>query len=97
MKEYELLSEYTHESVEGNFDTLFTVTSHKTYELLDLEFCRKRVNELFDFMIAKKRFDKLHEESKRKLKYGMNGFDLEGHMFETLDEVEHALRNKAFL
>jgi|SRR5579885_2042141 len=97
MKEYELLSEYSYEDLQGYADTMFTTLSNKTYELLDVPRCRNAFKIIFDFIETKVRFDSLHRDSKGLLKYSAKGFSLNESTFETLDEVEHALKNKAFL
>ena len=99
MKEYELLTKYHYPegAIEGPFDVMSQALYTKSTNLLNLDECRARTNEIFDYLELKKRYDSLVEESKGKLQFTKEYFDLLKHQFQTLDEVEKALKNKAFL
>lgn len=96
-KEYHLIADYDAEEVGNIFYTLHIAITQKNTELLNLEACQTQVNEAFRAIACKKRFDQLNDESKTLIKYSMNGFIVDDHKFETLDEVERAFKLKAFL
>ena len=96
-KEYIAISEFDAEEAGNVFYSLHTAIAQKNWDLLNLEECKAQAVGVLEAIALKIRFDKLCDQSNGKLKYGIGGFDLDGHKFETLDAVEKALKNKAFL
>lgn len=96
-KEYELVSDFDESELSGVFYTVQTAIEQKAWDLLDLESCTEKVNEALRAIACKKRFDQLNKMSNTAIKYSMDGFILDNHKFETLDEVERAYKLKAFL
>lgn len=101
MKEYEAISIIDTGTYSNTFskalEMIGTSITHKNYHLIDIEAARAKVEETFAAIKAKKRYDALFIVSKGKLTYDASGFIIGDHKFETLDEVEQALNNKAFL
>ena len=96
-KEYELVSEFDKAELSGVFYTIQTAIEQGSYDLLDLESCKAKVDEALRAVACKKKFEQLNEMSNTAIKYSVNGFMLDNHKFETLDEVERAYKLKAFL
>lgn len=96
-KEYELVSDFDKTELSGLFYTIQTAIEQGSYDLLDLDATKARVDEALRAVACKKKFDQLNEMSNTAIKYSMNGFMLDDHKFETLDEVERAYKLKAFL
>jgi hypothetical protein len=99
MKEYQLLYKfrYSPNLMEAPFDVISQVLYGKSTHLLKLKECREHVNKIFDYLELKHRFDALEEAANQTLIFTNECFKLDLHEFETLDEVERALKNKAFL
>lgn len=99
MKEYELYYKYEYgiNRVEGSLDVLSQAIYTGALGLLDLEKCRSSINELIDFLKIKIRFNSLNDQLNNTLICHKNKFEFGGHKFETLDEVEKAIKNKVFL
>ncbi len=101
MKEYQLLMKFDEdndgEDVADGLYAIHQALSSKQMSILDVAACRDRINTVFDYVEVRKRFDKLREEINGGLSFDKNGFKLFKSTFETLDEVEKALKNKAFL
>lgn len=82
----------------GNiFNHLNSAVSNHTTDMLDIESCRGIVNDVFDYFILKRKFTQLSMEVNGKLTFENDKFKIDNHEFQTLDEVERAVRNKAFL
>ena len=82
----------------GNiFNHLNAAVSNNTTDLLDMDSCRDLVNDVFDFFSLKRRFNQLSMKLNGKLTFENDRFKIESHEFQTLDEVEKAVQNKAFL
>lgn len=101
MKEYELLLKFDDdgggEDVEDVVYAIHQVLSNNQIGILDIAACRAKMNTVFDYIELKQRFDKLREVAPQNLAFEKSGFRLFKSTFETLDEVEKALKNKAFL
>lgn len=100
MKEYQLLLKFNPEDGEDVEDVVYAihqVISNRQLAILDIKACRDRMNVVFDYIETRKRFDKLREAINNKLSFDNEGFHLLKNTFESLDEVEKALKNKAFL
>lgn len=95
--EYELVSDYDKDELSGVFYTIQTAIEQENYELLDLDACKGKVEEALHAIACKKRFDYLNKISDTAIKYSRDGFMLDNHKFETLDEVERAWKLKAFI
>lgn len=95
--EYELISDFSAEETGNIFYALHIAISQKNWDLLDLEACSGQVNEALRAVACKKRFDYLNAISCTAIKYSVDGFLLDNHKFETLDEVERAWKLKAFI
>lgn len=105
MKEYELLQKYNNheEKLYANgdhvrcFELLKDLLSHgKGYEFLNLPVLRKKTEEILQFLDLQQKYILLHEKY-NNISLDNQGFNLDGHRFDTLDELEKALKNKAFL
>jgi hypothetical protein len=100
MKEYELLMKFDEHEGEDIADAVYAihqVVSNRQGEILDVAVCRAKMSMIFDYIEVKKRFDKLRIEINDDLSFDKKGFKVVNTKFQTLDEVEKAIRNKAFL
>lgn len=78
-------------------EAVVSALSNKHCDMLNIEAVKIRVAEAMQALEIRARYDELVQKSKGKLTCDNSGFDLDGHKFESLDEVEKALNNKAFL
>lgn len=97
MKEYELLHKYRGKSqIEGPFEVVSMALYQKRTYMLNVANSRNTCNELFDYIEILNRYETL------RMQFGDIDFD-DKHFFvgdsefQTLDEVERAIKNKAFL
>lgn len=100
-KEYMLLTYYSSYSNKNRINSLYNFISNSLennhWSLLDLESIQATINEHFKFLFLKKKYTRLFILSKNILNYDYEGFHINEHIFETLDEVEKALANSSFL
>lgn len=100
-REYEALSlydDYSGKSIlKASIELLSHSLSYNSLTMIDLPLVKESVNRLFDFLEIRQRYEKLKIQSVAALSFDKDGFHLDGHTFHTLDEVERALKNKAFL
>ena len=79
----------------------FELMSHSitegSWSFVDLKSAQESIDQDFKYLLLRKHYNGLRIASKDKLTYDDYGFHLDGHDFETLDEVHDALCNKAFL
>jgi hypothetical protein len=92
-KECELVHDFDNDEISSVFYAINVAIEQNNWDLLDLELCKVKVNEAFRALDCKKRFDRLRPV----VRCNKHAFTLDDHEFETLDEVERALKNKAFL
>lgn len=86
-------------------DNTYHINTHIDFDpidLIDVERLKLQYEEVLEYLIVKKRFRKLSLLFKGKLSFhrnllNENCFDVDGHVFKTLDEVEKAYNNRAFL
>ena len=100
MKEYEfviMMSEGYGNRFSKALEAICSAISNKHCDMLNLPAAKLRVEEAMHAIEIKIRYDYLLSRAKSKLTCNSSGFDLDGHKFETLDEVEKAIDNKAFL
>jgi hypothetical protein len=81
----------------NKFDSLEKVSTNGDIEVLDVLTIRTTLNEICDYFLLRQRFLKLNDQSKGHLTLVDDGFKLYDATFTSLDEVERALVNKAFL
>jgi hypothetical protein len=78
-------------------DAIVSTINNKLYDMIKLEVVKSKMDEIFEALELKVRYDHLNSEADGKLMCNRTCFELNGHKFETLDEVAKALENKAFL
>lgn len=100
MKEYEVL----HSILQGYgnryskaLEAVVTALNNRYFDILDLEAVKRRVAEAMEALEIKMRFDILNCKVNDKLICNNTDFELNGHKLDSLDEVEKAINNKAFL
>lgn len=71
--------------------------SSEIVELLDLELCTNSINDIIKYLYLKKRYVILKSLAPGKLSVSKDGFKLYDNTYMTMDEVERAFKNKAFL
>ena len=71
----------------------------QTNRILNLEEIKKSFDEIYQFLSIQKRFEELRELHTLSLDIYHDGFYFTNatHKFQSLDEVERVLKNKAFL
>ena len=101
MKEYEfvmaMLEGYGSNRFSKTLDAVASAINNKQVGLLNLSVVKSKVEDALMALEIKIRFDALNEVVKGKLTCTSSNFELNGHEFQTLDEVEKAIENKAFL
>ena len=95
--EYGMLCSFPSErSTAKMFSLMSTALADSTWELLEIDTAAEVFSGVFKYLSISKRYRDLQSQS-QELSYSADGFHLGEHIFETLDEVEKALKNKAFL
>ena len=99
MKEYLILKryEYPDKPIESPFDLVSQALYTKSVNLLNLNLCKVEIAEVFDYIDLRSKLEYLQIISENKILVTFTGFEFEGFKFETLNEIEKALKNKAFL
>lgn len=100
MKEYEVVSimcEGYGNRYSKMLDVVVSTINNKHYDMLKLDVVKSKMDEVYYALELKVRYDTIYETSNGKLTCDKSGFDFDGHKFETLDEVEKAIKNKVFL
>lgn len=103
----DMTKEYNILSVGGSYSTKNKMTGVYAFvssaleadqvDLLDLNTIQTSVNDHFKFLFLRKRFNTIRASSPVSIDYDHDGFHVKDSTFETLDEVEKAISNKAFL
>lgn len=100
-KEYGLLVYYNKYNNQNKMNSLYSFMNSSLengqWTFLDLNQVQKNINEHFQYLSLRKRYSELLIESKNILVYDHEGFHINEHTFETLDEVQRALNQKMFL
>ncbi|SRR5258706_15619918 len=94
---YRMAQDYHSGNSPKVFFLMYSGLEDKTIGLVNIEETQVRCNEVFKYLYLGRRFDELVKKSNKSLVSIPTGFKLLDHLFETLDEVEKALNNKAFL
>ena len=101
MKDYEIVQAMTEGSYSNRYSKVFemviSVINNKNLDILNFEAVKKRVEESMKAIEMKIRFDSLNSKVNDKLICNKTDFELDGHKLDSLDEVEKAINNKAFL
>ncbi len=100
-KEYEALvlyDDYNGKSIlKASIELLSHALSYNSLTMVDLPLVKDSVNRLFEFLAIRQRYERLKISSRASLSFDKDGFHLDGHTFSSMDEVEKALKLKAFL
>jgi hypothetical protein len=100
-EEYKVLDHYAQNrslsKIGSAFYAIYTNISNDIWHCMDVSHLREVLDQDFDYLVLRKRYEILLAHFPKTLSYDENGFLLDGHRFETLDEVEKAINNKAFL
>lgn len=94
--EYDIVSTIHPPSLHRMFTFAANAMENNMWELLELDDLQSQVNTTLHCLKVIKRYRKLQLECV-DLAYSEEGFTLSGHTFKTLDDVEKAIKNKAFL
>jgi hypothetical protein len=79
-----------------SFDIVSDAIYNEAEIFIDIEKIKESCNAVLDFLTIRKRFAEL-SKCRCNLDCEKTGFLVDGHSFETLDEVERALKMKAFM
>ena len=100
-EEYKVLYHYAQNrslsKIGSAFYAIYTNISNDILYCMDIQHLREVIDQDFDYLVLRTRYELLLAHFPKTLSYDANGFLLDGHRFETLDEVEKAIDNKAFL
>ena len=100
-KEYSVLSmggSYaTKNKMTGVYAFVSSAIEADQMDLLDLKTIQTSVEDHFKYLFLRKRFNLIKAVSPVGIDYDHDGFHVKDSTFETLDEVEKAIANKAFL
>ena len=100
-KEYNILaaggSYATKNKMTGVYAFVSSALEADQVDLLDLKAIQTSVNDHFKFLFLRKRFNEIKAISPVGIDFDCDGFHVKDSTFETLDEVEKAIANKAFL
>lgn len=93
-----LLKNRYNSNIQAPFDLMSSaIQDGNTWSLINLEKMQAITNESFRYLNLLKRYDTLNGLSNGILHFDEEGFHVEEHTFQTLEEVEKALKHKAFL
>lgn len=67
------------------------------FEVIDVPAIKVQIDKAFREILIIHRYVRLRKAFDDKLTYSTDSFYIDGHKFSTLDEVEKAWKNKAFL
>lgn len=99
--EYRILHKFfneDHQKLTVPLDVIRNILMYNAgYELINLDLIKNQIDETFRCLVIKQRFILLSELINGALQYDDFGFTVGEHRFQTLDEVERAIKNKAFL
>lgn len=104
--DFELMHKYTLDMNYRACDTLTQLVDQAKYpskfksiDLIDLNMLRLQIDESIQFLFLCKRFRQLDELFKGKIVFDNNKrcFAIDDHEFQSLDEIEKAWKNRAFL
>lgn len=99
-KEYKMFIYYD-KHVGSKLSSIFGLVKHAiddgSWQFLDLKNIKLSIDDDFKYLNSRRYYEQLKTWANGKLSYDENGFHLDGHDFETLNEVQRALENKAFL
>jgi len=93
-----LLKNRYNSTIQAPFDCMSaSIQDGNTWSLIDLEKMQALIDESFRYLHLYKKYDTLSSLSNGTLHFDEEGFHIEEHTFQTLEEVEKALKHKAFL
>lgn len=69
----------------------------RAVDALDLDNLKESFDELFEFLYVYKRYRKINKKFNYTLSWDKEGFKLNESLFQTLDDLEKAYKNRAFL
>ena len=95
--DYQLVHNFTSEQLANPFNIVITAVLKETVDLLDLDAVERKIKNIFRILRVENRYNQLFSLSNGQLSVNLKSFKLNGHEFQSLDEVEAALRNPAFL
>jgi len=87
-------------SISNFFSSISYATETNSTNILDLELSQQLCNDYFELLKLQKRFDFLQKsvrENNLSITLYSDGFIIGNHKFQTLDDVEKAIKNKALL
>ena len=100
-KEYIFLSQLNDNkdyiAIKSCLSLLLKSIEDNSYVFLDLSAIREQIIVYVDWLILAERFSLLKSISNGELSFDKEGFHIKEYAFSSLDEVEKALNNKAFL
>lgn len=96
MKEYQILNKYDGQasSIVYHF---YQALSQQELSMLDMEAVEVKMAAVISYTKIRRKFEVLKDKCFGELSYDKNGFKFDGHTFDSLDEIEKAIANKAFL
>ena len=94
--EYILIINHNYFSENNHFQFMSNSLQTGKAAFVDLDAIQQICDNIFHILKLRKRYLKLQEENS-DIGVSSEGFHILGHTFQTLDELEHALKNKAFL
>lgn len=102
MKEYQYFIKYDSDSFYNSkayntFELIKSAISNKQIEMLDVDRCKITIDEVMVYLSLKKKYINLASVAGDKLTIKEEGFVFYDSTFSTLDEVERAMKLKAFL
>lgn len=95
--DYSLLLKFFYNVAPKIFGTVHEALMNGDEHLLDAEACQEYANEYFEYLKLIKRYKVLNKELNNSLIISDDGFKIADSKFETLDDVEKAIKLKAFL
>jgi hypothetical protein len=97
LSEYMTILRFDEDEMSSKFNLLTGAMIANSWELLDLDILESEFDKCIAYFRLCKRFRAMDKLLDGELSITDDGFEIDEHLFQTLDEVQKAVDNKAFL
>jgi hypothetical protein len=97
LSEYMTILTFDEDEMSAKFNMLSSAMINNSWELIDTEVLENEFERCVHYFRVCKRFRSMDKLLDGKLSLSDDGFEIDGHNFETLDEIATVIKNKAFV
>lgn len=97
VSEYIAILQFDEDEMSAKFNMLSSAMINNSWELIDTEALENELVKCVRYFRVCKRFRAMDKLLDEKLSISDDGFEIDGHKFETLDEIAIVIKNKAFV